>query len=206
MSGSCWRLSVQSVEALFKAVGTVDHVVFAAGTGHVGPLATMTPADVMKSIDGKRSPFEPITPTQPMTTHLTFCCKSNTPLLRRAGKFMSQVRVTLTAQKYLSPGGSIALTSGLLEFEPMPKFASLSAVNAALRGWVAGVALELKNGCRINCVSPGLLAASETVYGKLFPGFKGISPEQVGRAYLRCLFGGITGRTLLVVAESWRSS
>lgn len=45
----------ESVEAMFKSVGRFDALVNAAGTGHWGPLKTMTPADFQKGLNSKLS-------------------------------------------------------------------------------------------------------------------------------------------------------
>lgn len=119
------------------------------------------------------------------------------------GKFVSQAVTTLVGQHYLNRGGSITLTSGILEREPCAGFAAMSAANAAITGWVKGAALDMRDDKRINVVSPGLLAESAPLFGSLFPGFKEVSSEEVARAYIRCIFAGITGRRLEVVAERW---
>ena len=113
------------------------------------------------------------------------------------GKFMSQVNLVLIGQRYISPKGSFTLTSGSLDNDPVPFATSVSAVNAAIDGFVRGAAIELENGVRINSVAPGVVEASP-VYFPYFPGQIPATMHQVAQAYVRSALGAQTGQTYSV--------
>lgn len=110
------------------------------------------------------------------------------------GKFMSQVNLVLIGQRYISPKGSFTLTSGSLGNDPVPFATSVSAVNAAIDGFVRGAAIELENGVRINSVAPGVVEASPA-YFPYFPGQIPATMHQVAQAYVRSALGAQTGQT-----------
>jgi len=113
------------------------------------------------------------------------------------GKFMSQVNLVLIGQHYISPKGSFTLTSGSLGNDPVPFATSVSAVNAAIDGFVRGAAIELENGVRINSVAPGVVEASPA-YFPYFPGQIPATMHQVAQAYVRSALGAQTGQTYSV--------
>lgn len=113
-------------------------------------------------------------------------------------KLLGQVRLALVGQHVLRDGGSITLTSGILSGEPIPNGANASAVNAAIDGFVAGAAIELGRGMRINAVSPTVLEESMGAYGPFFPGFIPVPARRVAQAYRRSVEGGQTGRVYAV--------
>ncbi|MFP5445911.1 MAG: short chain dehydrogenase, partial [Betaproteobacteria bacterium] len=49
-------------------------------------------------------------------------------------KLLGQVQLVLIGQKYLTDGGSITLTAGILSIEPIRNGANATAVNAAIEG------------------------------------------------------------------------
>ncbi|MBV7455800.1 short chain dehydrogenase [Acidovorax sp. sif1233] len=113
-------------------------------------------------------------------------------------KLLGQVQLALIGQKYLTDGGSITLTAGILSIEPIRNGASATAVNAAIEGFVAAAAIELPRGLRINAVSPTILTESVGVYGPFFPGFDTVSAERAARGYQRSVEGAQTGRVYRV--------
>jgi NAD(P)-dependent dehydrogenase (short-subunit alcohol dehydrogenase family) len=113
------------------------------------------------------------------------------------GKFMSQVNLVLIGQKYITQKGSFTLTSGSLGNDPVPFATSVSAVNAAIDGFVRGAAIELENGIRINSVAPGVVEASPA-YFPYFPGHIPATMHQVAQAYVRSALGAQTGQTYTV--------
>lgn len=108
-------------------------------------------------------------------------------------KLMGQVNLVLIGQHYISPKGSFTLTSGTLADDPVRLAASLSAVNAAVNGFVRGAAIELENGVRINAVSPGVVEDSP-VYFPFFPGQKPNTMQDVTLAYIKSVLGAQTGQ------------
>jgi NAD(P)-dependent dehydrogenase (short-subunit alcohol dehydrogenase family) len=113
------------------------------------------------------------------------------------GKLMSQVNLVLMGQHYITPKGSFTLTSGSLADDPVPFAASLSAVNAAINGFVRGAAIELENNVRINAVAPGVVEASPA-YFPYFPGHIPATMHRVTQAYVKSVLGSQTGKTFSV--------
>lgn len=113
-------------------------------------------------------------------------------------KLLGQVQLALVGQKYLTDGGSITLTAGILSIEPIRNGANATAVNAAIEGFVAAAAIELPRGLRINAVSPTILTESVGVYGPFFPGFDTVPAERAARGYQRSVEGAQTGQVYRV--------
>jgi NAD(P)-dependent dehydrogenase (short-subunit alcohol dehydrogenase family) len=113
-------------------------------------------------------------------------------------KLMGQVHLVLAGQKYINDKGSFTLTSGVLDRDPIMAGTNASTVNAALKGFVTGAAIELDRGIRINVVSPGLLQESAKKYEGYFPGHEPVSSARVGLAYAKSVEGRITGQVIIV--------
>ena len=113
-------------------------------------------------------------------------------------KLLGQVQLALLGQHYLTDGGSITLTSGIVGIEPIRNGANATAVNAAIDGFVAAAAIELPRGVRINAVSPTILTESVGSYGPFFPGFETVPAARAALAYQRSVEGGQTGRVYRV--------
>jgi NAD(P)-dependent dehydrogenase (short-subunit alcohol dehydrogenase family) len=106
-----------------------------------------------------------------------------TPELFRKGvndKLMGQINVALIGIQYVTDGGSITLTSGVTNRDPIRNGANAAAVN------------------RINVVSPGLLQESAKKYDGFFPGHEPVSSARVGVAYTKAVEGAITGQVIIV--------
>lgn len=112
-------------------------------------------------------------------------------------KLMGQVNLVLIGQHYINPKGSFTLTSGILASDPVVYGASLSAINAAVDGFVIGAAIELENGVRINSVSPGVVEESPG-YFPYFPGHTPVSMATVTQAYVKSVLGAQTGQVYKV--------
>lgn len=113
-------------------------------------------------------------------------------------KLMGQVNLVLTGQRFIHPGGSFTLTSGILADEPVKGGANLSVVNAAVNAFALAAAIELDRGVRINAVSPGVVADSAAKFGPLFPGHLPVAMERVVAAYIKSVEGAATGRVFPV--------
>jgi NAD(P)-dependent dehydrogenase (short-subunit alcohol dehydrogenase family) len=109
-------------------------------------------------------------------------------------KVMGQVNVAMVAQEYLSDGGSITLTSGIVANQPIRNGASASMVNSAVEGFARGAAIELPRGLRINVVSPTVLEESMGSYGPFFIGFEPAPARRVALSYARSVDGAQTGQ------------
>lgn len=113
-------------------------------------------------------------------------------------KLQGQVNLALIGQHYLTEGGSITLTSGIIQDEFIPMGTSSALVNGAIGAFVASAALEIGHGIRINAVSPNALEGSWKTYAASFQGFLPVSDQRVFAAYEKSVFGIMTGRTFNV--------
>jgi len=109
-------------------------------------------------------------------------------------KLLGQIRVALIGQHYLSDGGSITLTSGIVADEPIRHGTNATTVNAAVEGFVRSAAIDLPRGIRINAISPTYVNESAGVYGPFFPGYESVPAAKVALAYRRSIEGPQTGR------------
>jgi NAD(P)-dependent dehydrogenase (short-subunit alcohol dehydrogenase family) len=124
-----------------------------------------------------------------------------TPELFRKGindKLMGQINVALIGMHHIVDGGSITLTSGVTNRDPIRKGASAAAVNGALDSFVFSAAIEMPRGLRINIVSPGLLEESAKAYDGFFPGHIPVSSMRVGFAYTKAVEGAVNGQVICV--------
>jgi NAD(P)-dependent dehydrogenase (short-subunit alcohol dehydrogenase family) len=112
-------------------------------------------------------------------------------------KLLGQIRLALIGQHYLSAGGSITLTTGILTEEPIRDGANATSVNAAVEGFVRAAATELKDR-RINAVSPTILTEALAAFGAWFPGFESVPAARAALAYRRSVEGVQTGRVYRV--------
>ncbi|MGH6820006.1 MAG: short chain dehydrogenase [Methylocella sp.] len=113
-------------------------------------------------------------------------------------KLLGQVNLALIAQHYLNDGGSITLTSGVLDRDPVRQGANAAAVNGALGAFVKSAAIEMPRGLRINAVSPGLLEESVKTFEGYFPGHEPVSSARVGLAFAKSVEGALTGQVICV--------
>ena len=113
-------------------------------------------------------------------------------------KLMGQVNLVLIGQHYINPKGSFTLTSGSVGDDPIVLGASLSAVNAAIEGFVRGAAIELEQGVRINAVGPDVVEESPN-YFPFFPGHIPVSMHRVAQAYVKSVSGAQTGQVYRVL-------
>ena len=111
------------------------------------------------------------------------------------GKLMGQVNLVLIGQNYINPKGSFTLITGALTHEPVLNFANASVANGAVEAFVRAAAIELKNGVRINAVSPTVLENSP----QYFPFFHGDIPvtmKQLEYGFRKSVFGANTGQVI----------
>ncbi|MGM8061185.1 short chain dehydrogenase [Vogesella indigofera] len=113
-------------------------------------------------------------------------------------KLLSQVRVALIGQHYLSDGGSITLTSGIAVDDPIAQGSHAAASNAGIEGFVRAAACDFRRGIRINAVSPTVLIESMDRFGPFFPGYEGVPATSVAMAYRRSVEGVHSGRVYRV--------
>ena len=113
-------------------------------------------------------------------------------------KLMGQVNLVLLGMNNVNDNGSITLTSGILDRDPVRQGANAAAVNGAIGGFVKGAAIEMPRGIRINAVSPGLLEESAVKYDGFFPGHEPVTSARVGLAYAKSVDGALTGQVISV--------
>lgn len=113
-------------------------------------------------------------------------------------KLRGQVNVVLIGKDYINDNGSITLTTGIIGDEFIPMGTSSSMVNGALRGFVESAATELSRGIRINTVSPGPLRSTWNGYQSYFIGFSPVADNDVANAYIKSVYGIMTGKVFKI--------
>ena len=111
-------------------------------------------------------------------------------------KLMGQVNLVRIGRNYLNAGGSFTLTTGILADHPVELTTSAAMVNGAIHSFVKAVALELKNGNRINVVSSGLVEDAVDKYEAYFPGHNPIPMIKVINGYVKSAEGKGTGEII----------
>ena len=115
-------------------------------------------------------------------------------------KLMGQVNLTRIGLNYLNPNGSITLTTGILADAPVNMTSSAAMVNGGVHSFVKAMALEIKEGKRINVVSPGLVQDSAEKYKDYFPGYNAIPMDKVVNGYIKSVNGKINGEVIKIYA------
>ncbi|WP_298517463.1 short chain dehydrogenase [uncultured Kordia sp.] len=113
-------------------------------------------------------------------------------------KLMGQVNLVRIGQNYLTKGGSITLTTGILADEPVPMTTSAAMVNGAIHSFVKAVILELEGRIRVNVVSSGLVEDAVEKYDAYFPGHHPITMQKVINAYRKSVDGKQTGEIIRI--------
>ncbi len=111
-----------------------------------------------------------------------------------SNKLMGQANLVRIGQQFITDGGSLTLTTGVLSQEPIKGSASISMVNAGLEGFVRAAALELPRGIRVNVVSPPWV--TETLVARKMDPSPGMPAARVAQAYLTSVEGTMTGQTI----------
>jgi NAD(P)-dependent dehydrogenase (short-subunit alcohol dehydrogenase family) len=118
-------------------------------------------------------------------------------------KLMGQVNLVTLGTGFIRPNGFFTLTSGNLAEEPKPHSAGLGLVNGALNGFVLNAALDLREGVRLNVVSPSVVAESAHKYGPL-TGREPITVNEVAAAYLTTVESSFTGQIIRAYGQPVR--
>jgi NAD(P)-dependent dehydrogenase (short-subunit alcohol dehydrogenase family) len=111
-------------------------------------------------------------------------------------KLLGQIRIALEGLKTLNPGGSITLTTGIMNTDFVAGGSAAAMVNSAVEGFVQAAALDLPNDIRINVVSPALLEESAETYAALCPGFETVPAARVAKAYRKSVYGIQNGQVI----------
>ncbi len=111
-------------------------------------------------------------------------------------KLMGQVNLVRIGRKFLSPQGSITLSTGILADDPVVKTTSAAMVNGGIHSFVQAVALEIENGIRVNVVSLGVVEDAYEKYKDYFPGHNPIPTPKVINAYAKAVQGKMNGQII----------
>ena len=109
-------------------------------------------------------------------------------------KLMGQVNLVRLGCEYVSDGGRIVLTSGMLAHEPIPGSAAISMVNGALESFAKAAALELGTKVLVNVVSPVFVKETMEMMG--MDSTHGLSAADTAKAYLASIQTKESGTTL----------
>ena len=112
-------------------------------------------------------------------------------------KLMGQVNLVRIGRRYLNPGGSVTLTTGILADDPVVKTASAAMVNGGVHSFVQAAALELDT-IRVNVVSSGAVMDSWNKYESYFPGHPPIPMDKMMNGYIRSVKGKGTGQVIRI--------
>jgi NAD(P)-dependent dehydrogenase (short-subunit alcohol dehydrogenase family) len=113
-------------------------------------------------------------------------------------KLMGQVNLVRIGKNYLTSGGSITLSTGILADDPVIKTTSAAMVNGAIHSFVKAVALEMENDIRINAVSLGMVEDAYDKYKDYFPGHNPVPMKKAVNAYVRSVNGKGNGEIIRV--------
>lgn len=111
-------------------------------------------------------------------------------------KLMGQVNVVRIGRKYINPGGSITLSTGILADDPVEKTTSAAMVNGGIHSFVQAVDLEIENGIRVNVVSLGMVEDAYEKYKDYFPGHNPVPMSKAVNAYARSVEGKGRGQII----------
>jgi NAD(P)-dependent dehydrogenase (short-subunit alcohol dehydrogenase family) len=114
------------------------------------------------------------------------------------GKTLAQVNLVLEGIDFVNDGGSFTLTSGVTNRDPIRGGSAAAAANGALDGFVAGAAVDMPRGIRINAVSPEVLESCREAYDGFFPGHNHVTNEEVGLAFSKAVEGCLSGQVIIV--------
>ena len=113
-------------------------------------------------------------------------------------KLMGQVNLVRIGKAYLTPGGSITLTTGILADDPVINTTSAAMVNGGIHSFVKAVSLELEKGIRINVVASGMVEDAYEKYKDFFPGHNPIPMNRVVNGYVRSVEGKGNGEVIRI--------
>ena len=113
-------------------------------------------------------------------------------------KVLPQVNLVLAGFDYVNDGGSFTVTSGVTNRDPIRGGSCAAAANGALDGFVAGAAVDMPRGIRINAVSPEVLEVCREAYDGFFPGHHHVPNEAVGLAFQKAVEGCLSGQVIVV--------
>lgn len=111
-------------------------------------------------------------------------------------KLMGQINLVSIGKDYVNAGGSFTLSTGILADHPVNMTSSPAMVNGGIHSFVKAVALELKDGMRINVISSGLVEDAIDKYEDYFPGHNPIPMKKVINGYIKSVLGADSGKII----------
>lgn len=180
---------------LTETFGAEHEIITAASKGG-DVLTDITSTESIENMFKKAGPFDALISTAG-PTFVGPWNKLNDAHFRHGveGKMMGQINLVLIGQHYINPKGSFTLITGALTNEPQINFANASAANGAVEGFVRAAAIELKDGIRINAVSPTVIENSPQ-YFPYFPGEIPTTMKQLEFMFRKSLFGSVSGHII----------
>ncbi|WP_394143605.1 short chain dehydrogenase [Vibrio atypicus] len=106
-------------------------------------------------------------------------------------KLMGQINVARIGIEYLTKAGSITLTSGQAANNPFPGTTAIAVGVSGVNAFIQAAATELKEGKRINAVSPGIVKETLDAWGK--DSSYGVPAKQVATYYRNSVLGQENG-------------
>ena len=113
-------------------------------------------------------------------------------------KTLAQINLVLEGIAHMNDGGSFTLTSGVTNRDVIRGGSAAAAANGAIDGFVAGAAVDMPRGIRINAVSPEVLESCRETFDGFFPGHRHVSDEVVGLAFSKAVEGCLSGQVITV--------
>lgn len=206
MSSKCLRILIigasGTIGSAVKENLSKRHEVITAGT-HSGDIRMdITDPDSIRHAFKQLSPLDAVITTLGKASFMPFeeleVASLNTSQHRLGieNKLLGQINVAQCARDHLVDGGSVTLTSGILNEHPVPGSVSPSMINGALEAFVKAAATEMPRGIRINIVSPSVVREALDRYAPFFRGFKPVAAEDVALAYSRSVESLVDGQVL----------
>jgi len=175
------------------------HEVITAGRSSGNIKVDIASADSIKNMFAQVGEVDACVCTAGTGYYGPFATMSESDLLPGIqGKLLGQLNLVLIGKEYLRSEGSFTLTTGIASMHPARNGSAVAMINGAVNSFVLAAAQELKQGQRINAVSPGLVEDSWERYGKLFPGYNLVPMKKLVNAYLLSIEGAVNGKILKV--------
>ena len=181
-------------KAVTKRLANNDEII-AAGYSNADVIVDLGSAESIKKMFEQVGQVDAVISTAGVANFGSFDQLSDDEYqLALNNKLMGQVNLVRLGRAYISNGGSITLTSGVLSREPMIGSTVVSMVNGALESFVKAAAIEI-DSFRLNVVSPIFVKETMAMMGMDTEG--GLSADDTAKAYVAAVTGSMHGATLI---------
>lgn len=188
--------------AAVEALKSKDHTIVTAGRNNADLFVDITDPATIKAMyeSSKADPFNAVVIASGGSYKGNIETMTHENVMQGVhSKMMGQINTVLIGQHYIKPNGSFTLTTGVLSDEPVNGTIVSCIINNGIHGFAISAAPELlRQGLRVNVVSPGLVADSVEKLGKAFPGYNHIPMEDVGQAYVKSVMGHQSGQIIRI--------